>query len=45
MDEANPLVAETLRVNPSFTVKWFLEHSYEIPTRTEGLRKAGFADE
>jgi TolB-like protein len=45
MDEAKPFVAETLRVNPSFTVKWFLEHSYEIPTRTEGLRKAGFADE
>ncbi len=26
MDEAKPFVAETLRVNPSFTIKWFREH-------------------
>ena len=46
MDEAKPLVAETLRVNPSFTVKWFQNHTaYVIPKRDEGFRKAGFAEE
>ena len=46
MDEAKPLVAETLRVNPNFTVKWFQNHTaYVIPKRDEGLRKAGFAEE
>jgi len=46
MDEAKPLVAETLRVNPSFTIKWFREHvPYHFPTRDEGLRKAGFAEQ
>ena len=46
MDEAKPFVAETLRVNPSFTIKWFREHvPYDLPTRDAGLRKAGFAEE
>ena len=46
MDEAKPFVAETLRVNPSFTIKWFREHvPYDLPTRDEGLRKAGLAEE
>jgi adenylate cyclase len=46
MDEAKPFVAETLRVNPSFTVKWFQNHTaYVIPKRDEGFRKAGFAEE
>jgi hypothetical protein len=45
MDEVKPYVAETLRVNPSFTIKWFREHAEDIPKRTEGLRKAGFAEE
>ena len=46
MDEAKPFVAEALRVNPSFTIKWFREHvPYDLPTRDEGLRKAGFAEE
>ena len=46
MDEAKPLVAETLRVNPSFTVKWFQNHTaYVIPRRDEGFRKAGFKEE
>ena len=32
MDEAKPFVAETLRANPSFTIKWFREHvPYDIP--------------
>ena len=29
MDEAKPFVAETLRVNPSFTIKWYREHAGE----------------
>ena len=46
MDEAKPLVAETLRLNPSFTVKWFQNHTaYVIPKRDEGFRRAGFAEE
>jgi adenylate cyclase len=45
MDEAKPFVAETLRVNPSFTIKWYREHAEDIPKRIEGLRKAGFAEE
>jgi adenylate cyclase len=46
IDEAKPFVAETLRVNPSFTIKWYREHvPYDLPTRDEGLRKAGFAEE
>jgi adenylate cyclase len=46
MDEAKPLVAETLRVNPNFTVKWFQNHTaYVIPKRDEGFRKAGFKEE
>jgi tetratricopeptide (TPR) repeat protein len=46
MDEAKRYVAETVRLNPSFTIKWFREHVPEDnPPRTEGLRKAGFAEE
>ena len=46
MDEAKPLVAETLRLNPGFTVTWFQNHSdYVIPKRDEGFRMAGFAVE
>jgi adenylate cyclase len=44
-DEAKPYAAETLRVNPRFTIKWYREHAEAIPKRTEGLRKAGFAEE
>ena len=45
MDEAKPYVAETLRLNPNFTVKWMREHAVDIPLRNEGLRKAGFAED
>jgi adenylate cyclase len=45
MDEAKPYVAETLRLNPNFTVKWLREHAIDIPLRNEGLRKAGFKEE
>ena len=44
MEEAKPYVAETLRLNPSFTVKSF-EHATGMPIKSEGLRKAGFAEE
>jgi adenylate cyclase len=45
MDEAKSYVAETLRLNPNFTIKWLREHSLDIPLRNEGLRKAGFGEE
>ncbi len=45
MDEAKRYVAETLRLNPNFTIKWLREHALDIPIRNEGLRKAGFAEE
>jgi TolB-like protein len=46
MDVAKPFVAETLRVEPKFTIKWYREHvPFDFPTRDEGLRKAGFAEE
>ena len=43
MDEAKPFVAETLRVNPSFTVKRFREHSPMTFRSGTKIRKAGFA--
>jgi hypothetical protein len=45
MDEANRYVAETLRLYPSFTIKWFQERNTDIPTRAEGMCKAGFPEE
>ena len=45
MGDAKPYVAETLRLNPRFTVKWFREHVQDFPIKSEGLRKAGFAKE
>jgi adenylate cyclase len=45
MDEAKRYMAETLRLNPNFTIKWLREHAEDIPIRNEGLRKAGFAEE
>jgi tetratricopeptide (TPR) repeat protein len=45
MDESKDYVAETLRLNPNFTVKWLREHALDIPLRNEGLRKAGFKEE
>ena len=45
MDEAKPYVAETLRLNPNFTVKWLREHAIDIPLRNEGQRKAGLPEE
>jgi TolB-like protein len=45
MDESKRYVAETLRLNPHFTIKWLRENALDIPLRNEGLRKAGFAEE
>ena len=45
MDEAKPYVAETLRLNPNFTVKWLSRARFGHSVRNEGLRKAGFAEE
>ena len=45
MDESNRYAAETLRLNPNFTVKWLREHALDIPLRNEGLRKAEFKEE
>ena len=40
MDEAKRYVAETLRLNPNFAIKWLREHAIDIPIRNDGLRKA-----
>jgi hypothetical protein len=45
MDEAKPFVAETLRLNPRFTIRYREHVSHPLATRDEGLRKAGFAEE
>jgi adenylate cyclase len=45
IDESKRYAAETLRLNPNFTIKWLREHALDIPIRNEGLRKAGFAEE
>jgi hypothetical protein len=45
MDEAKSALAEARRLNPSYTVKWDREHAEDIPTRREGLRKAGLPEE
>ena len=45
MDESKRYAAETLRLNPNFTIKWLREHALDIPLRNEGLRKAGFKEE
>jgi tetratricopeptide (TPR) repeat protein len=44
-EEAKPYLAGALRLNPGLTVKWFREHAEDIPTRSEGLRKAGLPEE
>lgn len=45
MDEAKSALAEARRLVPNLTVKWFREHAEDIPTRAEGLRKAGLPEE
>ena len=42
MDDAKPFVAETLRVNQSFTVTWFRDHvAYDIPKGTKACARRG----
>ena len=45
MDEAKSALAEARRLNPSFTVKWAIAHSPNLPRAFEGLRKAGLPEE
>ena len=45
MDDAKSELAEALRLNPKLTMKWFREHSEDIPARVVGLRKAGLPEE
>jgi hypothetical protein len=45
MDEAKSALVEARRINPSLTLKWYREHAADIPTRLEGLRKAGLPEE
>ena len=44
MEEAHSALAEAVRLNPSFTVKWYVEHAMDLPLRTDGLRKAGLPE-
>jgi adenylate cyclase len=44
MEEAHTAIAEAERLNPSFTVKWYIEHTMDLPYRTDGLRKAGLPE-
>jgi hypothetical protein len=45
MDEAKSALAEARHINPGLTIKWFREHALGVPTRYEGLRKAGLPEE
>jgi TolB-like protein/class 3 adenylate cyclase/Flp pilus assembly protein TadD len=45
MDEARAELAEARRLNPAITVKWMQEHSPNIPSVFDGLRKAGLSEE
>jgi adenylate cyclase len=42
LDEAKSVLAEA---RPSLTLKWYREHATSIPTKLEGLRKAGLPEE
>jgi adenylate cyclase len=45
MEEAKSSLAEARRLNPLLNVKWSIEHTMNLPRRTEGMRKAGLPDE
>ena len=45
MEEAKSALAEARRLNPELTVKWYKDHTMDIPNWSEGLRKAGLAEE
>ena len=44
-EEAKTALAEARRLNPKLTVKSLIEHTPNIPTLFEGLRKAGLPEE
>ena len=44
--EAKSALAEARRLNPQFTIKWFLEAGLPVqPVIVDGLRKAGLPEE
>ena len=45
VEEAKTALAEARRLNPKLTVKSLIEHTPNIPTLFEGLRKAGLQEE
>jgi len=45
MDEAKTALAEARRLNPTLTVKWMIEHGFDFPAVSDGLRKAGLQEE
>jgi tetratricopeptide (TPR) repeat protein len=45
MEEAKSALAEGLRLNPTLTVKWLVDHAPNVPPLFDGLRKAGLAEE
>jgi adenylate cyclase len=45
MDEAKDALAESRRINPKLTIKWWFEHSSGVPAMLDGLRKAGLPEE
>lgn len=44
MDEAKTALAEARRLNPKLTVKWYIEHTADVPV-LDGLRKRGCREE
>jgi hypothetical protein len=45
MDEAKAALAEARSRNPELTAKWMKEHTPNLPSVFEGLRKAGLPEE
>ena len=45
MDEAKAALAEARRLNPAITIKWMKEHTPNLPSVFDGLRKAGLPEE
>ena len=44
MDEAKTALAEASRLNPTITIKWMKEHTANLPSVFDGLRKAGLPE-
>ncbi len=43
--EAKTALAEARRLNPQFSIKWYLARNPSMPTQLEGFRKAGLPEE